>query len=114
MVNDSGDADYHKGLRDHDQKYSDLVTETETLMGPTHFIVNVTHSGTSGFVANPVGAGVVTFNQKDLDLTDGFPRFFAGMVGVPMNDTDLKNADNFNEIARQVMPDDGHVFPLPA
>ncbi len=112
VVNDSRDADYHNGLDNPNQPYDDSVASTETGFGPTHFNVNVTHSGASGFGANPGGAGNVTFNQKDLDLTDDFPRFFAAMVGAPLSDAALKIGANFLPIAQQVMPD-AQIFKLP-
>jgi hypothetical protein len=114
VVNDSGDADYHKGLNNPSNKtYAQLVTDVETNLGGTHFVVNVTHSGTSQFLANPGGAGSVIFNQKDLDLTDDFPRFFAGMVGAPVSDPALKIEGNFLPVGQQVMAD-AKIFPLPA
>ena len=113
VVNDSGDADYHKGLFNPNQPYNQSVSDTEARFGPTHFNVNVNHSGTSGFLANPGGAGSVIFNQKDLDLTDDFPRFFAAMIGAPLSDAALKVGTNFLPIAQQVMPD-AQIFTLPA
>jgi hypothetical protein len=48
-----------------------------------------------------------------LDLTDDFPRFFAGMVGAPVSDPALKIEGNFLPVGQQVMAD-AKIFPLPA
>jgi hypothetical protein len=112
VVNDSGDSDYYKGLNNPlNRKYSDLVLDTEADFGPTHFIVNITQTGTNAFVSNPAGAGIVTFNQREAKLTRDFPTFFGAMLGTTVNEAALNSPASFLPVVQQVMPD-AQIFKL--
>ncbi len=113
VVNDSGDANYHKGLDNpNNLPYAQLVTSIETNMGPTHCNVTFTQKGPTQFVANAGGANTLTFNMDDLDLTDDFPQWFSGLIGINNAKDTLKQPGNYVAIVQQVMKD-GKVFALP-
>ncbi|HYP14640.1 MAG TPA: hypothetical protein VEQ63_12005, partial [Bryobacteraceae bacterium] len=79
---------------------------------PTHFNENLTQRGPTSFTANAAGAGTLTFNMDDLNLTDEFPMRFAATLGINVAEDAIKQPANYVPIVRQVMPD-AKVFALP-
>ena len=96
VVNNSGNANYLAGLDNPTgMAYGALVTNIETRRGPTHFNVNFIRQGPTNIAPNAAGAGTLNFNMKDLDLTDDFPMWFAGMLGINVAPGAIKQAANY-------------------
>ena len=105
VTNNSNNAKYLGGLHNpNNLTYPNLVTSIENTLGPTHFNVSLTQTGPTTLTGNPGGAGTLLFNMHDKDLTDDFPQFFAGMLGISQAKGALDQSANYVSIVQQVIP----------
>jgi hypothetical protein len=106
VVNNSNNAQYLGALDNpNNLSYSALVTSIENAPGQnTHFNVTLTQTGPTALTPNPSGPGTLIFNMDDKDLTDDFPQFFAGMLGISQAKGALDQSANYVPIVQQVIP----------
>jgi hypothetical protein len=112
VVNDSGDADYHRKVGvSATQTYAQVVAGVESSFGK-HFDVFVRDGGSTGLQLSSAGAGRLDFNRDALDLEDDFPRFFAGMLGVDTFDVNaVDRPGSYVPVVQTVIPN-GRVFRI--
>ena len=105
VVNDSRDADYHRDVGvNATTTYAQVVAGVESNFG-THHNVNINERGGTVLNVSSSGPGTLDFNRDQLDLEDDFPRFFAGMLGVPPTTPGaVDQPQSYVTLAQQVIP----------